>query len=375
MKRITLGIFFIATALVVLVASKESTPSTNDILTSNFIEGNTGIASINALSFGPEGILFIGDSKNAAIYALDTKDNASVATSERIGIGEVDEKIAASLGTTTDNIRITDMAVNPVSKAVYFSVNVTDGTPVILKLKGESFENVSLTDASFSKIELENAIAVDAKDHRNRPQRVWAISDLRYHDGNVLVSGLSNKEFSSTFRSIPFPFKGNQDYASLEIWHAAHGKYETHAPIKTFDVIKIEGKDYLMASYTCTPLVLFPMEDIKGGKHLKGRTVAELGAGNSPLDMISFEKGGQQYFFMSNTNRPIMRFKYETIADFKDTMTEPVTEFGVATGVAYDNLPMVNVLQLDNLDAEKVVYMQRTSSGDLILRSRPKRWM
>lgn len=190
-----------------------------------------------------------------------------------------------------------------------------------------------------------------------------------------MVSGLSNKEFSSTFRSIPFPFKDSQDYASLEIWHAAHGQYETFAPIKTFDIITLDGKDHLMASYTCTPLVLFPMDELKGGKHLKGRTVAELGSGNSPLDMVSYEKEGKQYFLMSNTNRPIMRIPYDNIANFKESMTEPVEQFAVAEGVAYDNLPMVNVLQMDKLSDNSVVYLQRTSSGDLVLRNRPTRWM
>jgi len=371
MRKVLLGLALCGIALITISAIK----TTKNSLTSNFITGDTEIASINSLSFGPEGILFIGDSKNAAIYAVDTKDNSKSSEEKQINLSEFDTKIAAALGTSKENIKITDMAVNPVSNKVYFSVNTTDGTPVVLRLEGEKLESVSLTNASYSKIGLEDAVAVDAKDRRGRSQRVWAISDLRYHAGNVLVSGLSNKEFSSTFRSIPFPFKASQKYASLEIWHAAHGQFETFAPIKTFDVITLNNKEYLMASYTCTPLVLFPMDQIQSGKHLKGRTVAELGAGNSPLDMISYEKEGKQYFLMSNSNRPIMRFKYETIADYKDTMTEPVPEFAATEGVAYDNLPMVNVLQMDNLDANNVVYLQRTASGDLILRSRPTKWM
>ncbi len=370
MRKLFFGLALLGMALFTVSAI-----STKDSLTSNFETGDTGIASINALSFGPEGVLFIGDSKNAAIYALDTGDATEQAPSERINMEGFDEKVAAALGTSADDIRITDMAVEPSSKMIYFSVNVTDGTPVLLRLNGETLENVSLTNASFSRIGLENAVDVDKKDRRGRSQRVWAISDLKYHGGNVLVTGLSNKEFSSTFRSIPFPFNESQDYASLEIWHAAHGQYETFAPIKAFDIINLNGEDHLMASYTCTPLVLFPLSDLVEGKHLKGRTVAELGAGNSPLDMISFEKEGKKFFIMSNTNRPVMRLKYENISSFKESMTEPIEEFAVAAGVPYDNLPMVNVLQLDNYGDENVVYLQRTPSGDLVLRSRPNRWM
>lgn len=349
--------------------------SPDNDLTADFVTGNTEIASINALSFGPDGIIFIGDSKNARVYALDTKDVEAKDKTEAINMKEFDAKIAAALGTTVKNIKVTDMAVNPMSKTIYFSVNVTDGTPVLLRLKGENLENVSLNNASFSKIDLEAPIAADAKDRRGRSQRIWAISDLKYHKGQVMVTGLSNKEFKSTFRSIPFPFKDQQDHASLEIYHAAHGQYETFAPIKTFDVINLDNKDYIMASYTCTPLVLFPLDQLKGGQHTKGRTVAELGSGNSPLDMVSFKKDGKPYFLMSNTNRSVMRIDYDVIANFKESLTEPVEEFAKATGVNYVSLPMVNILQLDVLDEGNVVYMQRTSDGDLVLRSRPTKWM
>jgi len=370
MKKLIFSAAICTMAFVTFLAvSKKETTTTNP-LTANFTVGNPEITSINALSFGPDGILFIGDSKNAAIYALDTKDNTAKETSERIVLREVDNKIAASLGTTADKIRVTDMAVNPVSKSVYFSVNTADGTPVVLKLNGESLENVNLKDVSYSKIGLQNPISADKKDRRGRSQRASAISDLKYHNGKVMVTGLSNEEFSSTFRSMPFPFTDAQDHASLEIYHAAHARFETYAPIKTFSVINIENKDYLMASYTCTPLVLFPMDDLKGGTHVKGRTVAELGAGNAPLDMITFERDGKPHFLMSNSNRPVMRIDYDDIISFKSELTEPVKGYNTE-GVVYTNLPMVNVLQLDNLDANNIIFLQRTAGGELILVSRP----
>ncbi len=371
MKKLLFGLAISS----LLLLSLSATTSNTSPLKKDFITSDPGIASVDQLAFGPEGILFIGDSETATVFAIDTKDLESNAAGGEISIEGFDGKIAASLGTTADQIAITDMAVNPVSKAVYFSVKMMDGTPVLLKLKDGALENVSLKDLSYSKIELADPVAVGAVDHRERPLRIWAISDMQFHNGKVLVSGLSNKEFGSTFRSIPFPFADTQDYASLEIWHAAHGEYETHAPIKTFDVIQLDSKDYIMASYTCTPLVLFPLDELKDGTHTKGRTVAELGAGNSPIDMISYEKEGKKYFLMSNSNRPVMRIKYENIAGFQESLTTPVTEFATTEGVAYDNLPFPYVLQLDNLDPENVVYVQRTAEGDLVLKSRTVKWM
>lgn len=362
--------------LLVASLTMASIGNEKDRLTEDFITGNPEIASINSLSFGPEGILFIGDSDNAAIYAIDTKDHTAKEKSENIALDDFDKKVATALGTTVKNIRITDMAVNPVSKTVYFSVHTREGKPVLLKLVNGKLENVSLLNISYSKTSLSNAVARDAKDQRGRALRRWAISDLKYYKGRVMVSGLSNKEFSSSFRSIDFPFvKGKENFATLEIYHAAHGRYETYAPIKTFDVATINKKEYVLASYTCTPLVLFPIDELTGGKHLKGRTIAELGSGNSPLDIITVKKGKEIKFYMSNNNRPVMRINLSDITKFTGSLTEPVKEFGKDVGLTYDNLPFVNVQQLDDLDEENVLILRRRNDGNLYLHSRNKKWM
>ena len=372
MKRIQWGILLCALGLLSIAAGTKSNFTEEK---EGFTTGNLEIGSMDRLTFGPEGILFIGDTKNAMIYALDTKDVSKKEEVDVLRIPDFDKKIAASLGTTVENIQIKDMAVNPLSKQVYFAVAVTDGASVLLKLNGEELENVSLNAVSHSKIQLADPVDVNAKTKWDNNRRQWAISDMKYHKGKVLMTGLSNKEFSSTFRSFPFPFKNEQDYASLEIWHAAHGQFETFAPVKTFEILEIEGKDYLLASFTCTPLVLFPLEELKDGNHLKGRTVAELGAGNSPIDIITFDKEGETRILMSNNRRPVMRFKYDKLVSFEGSLTEPVEEFAATEGLAYDNLPLPYVLQLDDYDASKVIYLQRLADGKLILRSTGKKWL
>jgi len=366
---------FVTTMMITLTVWVFASEKPPKDLFDNFINGDPEIKSINAMVFGPEGILFIGDSKSAMIFAIDTKDNLVVAVSEAINIQNIDQKIASALGTTVDNIIIRDMAVNPVSKVVYLAVENGAGNLILLTIKGEDFEPVDLTDISYSTISLSDPIAEDAQDRRGRSMRVWAISDIGYYNNQVLVSGLSNQEFGSTFRSIPFPFDEKQDYASLEIYHAAHAQYETHAPIKTFTSAEINGESYIVASYTCTPLVLFPMNSLKPGEHVMGKTVGEFGNGNTPLDIITMEKDGQSYFLMANSNRPVMKVKYADVAVFEDYLTEPVTERSATAGVDFISLPMVNVLQLDKLDDTQFVMLQRTSSGDLNLRTANNRWL
>ena len=330
-------------------------------------KGTPGIKSISALAFGPDGILFIGDSKSASVFAIDTKDKTAVDEAANVEIKNIDVKIAASLGTEAKNIRIKDIAVNPVSKKIYCAVENMDGTPVLLKLEGETIQSVSLKDIEFSVSSIANVPAEDQKDNRGRLLRESVISDLSYDNGSVMLSGISNQEFSSAFRVIPFPFTDKQQHSSLEIYHAAHGKYETNSPIRTFTTATLNGKKYLVASYTCTPLVLFPMDELQPGKHVKGRTVGEFGAGNSPIDMITVSNKDNSYLVMANSSRPVMRVNYKKIATYEGSLTEPIKESFSTAGVDFVTLPVVSVLQMDKLDDTKVLILQRKSNGDLDL--------
>jgi hypothetical protein len=361
MKKISI-VLAAGLALVVLVAATRSSKNPY-----GFTKGTPGIKSISALAFGNDGILFIGDSKSATVFAVDTKDNTPVEKAAAVEIKNIDQKIAAALGTEAQNIRIQDIAVNPVSKKIYAAVQGIDGTPVLLTIEKDKVQAVSLKEVMFSSASISNAPAEDQKDRGGRSLRDGTISDLEFADGSVMVSGLSNQEFSSTFRKITFPFNDKEEHASLEIWHAAHGRYETNAPIRTFTVAELNGKKYLVASYTCTPLVLFPLDELKAGKHIKGRTVAEMGSGNSPIDMVSVQKGGNNYLLMANSNRPVFKVKYKSIETFEGALTEPVSENFATAGVNFVSLPAVNVLQMDKLDGTQVLVLQRRANGDLDL--------
>lgn len=361
MKKLFYGIAMSA-MLVLLIAANRSSDNFYGMK-----KGTPGIKSISALAFGPDGILFIGDSKSASVFAIDTKDRVAVDKAAAVEIKNIDQKIAASLGTEAKNIRIRDIAVNPISKKIYCAVENMDGTPVLLKIEGEKIEPVSLKEIQFSAASIANVPGEDQKDNRGRSLRESVISDLQYADGDVMLSGISNQEFSSTFRKISFPFTDKQQQSSLEIYHAAHGKYETNSPIRTFTTATLNGRKYLVASYTCTPLVLFPMDELQAGKHVKGRTVGEFGAGNSPIDMITVKGKDNSYLVMANSSRPVMRVNYQKIAAYEGSLTEPIKESFSSAGVEFVSLPIVNVLQMDKLDESRVLILQRKSNGDLDL--------
>ena len=69
----------------------------------------------------------------------------------------------------------------------------------------------------------------------------------------------------------------------------------------------INNQQYLIAGYTCTPLVKFPIADLKPGEKVRGTTIAEFGAGNRVLDMIVYKQGGQEFLLTANNSRGVMK--------------------------------------------------------------------
>jgi hypothetical protein len=370
MKKLMISLLAAIPILLLLSNANKTTVATDGMRL-----GTPEIKSISNLAFGPNGILFIGDSKSAVVFAVETKDVDAHEKSVEVNIKNIDQKIAAFLGTEAKNISIQDLKVNPISKKIYCAVQSGDGSPVLLTIENGTIAAANLKDIRFSSITLNNAPAEDAKDKWGRQLRISTISDLNFADGKVLVSGLSNQEFGSTFRSIPFPFSNVQDQSSLEIYHAAHGRYETEAPIQTFTTAELSGKKYLIASYTCTPLVLFPLDDLKPGTHVKGRTVGEFGAGNRPLDMITMKKDNDLFLIIANSDRPVMKVKYTDIAAYQGSLTTQVKEVFSTAGVPYISFPFVNVLQLDKLDDTQFILLQRRPNGDLDLETQSNRFL
>lgn len=343
----------------------------------NSSKGNPAIESIGALTFAPDGILFIGDSQSASIFAIELSDPATNGSNETLNVPNIDEKIAAMLGTTAKEIRIHDLAVNPVSSNAYLSVRRGRGNEaahLLVRVKSDgSIEEVSLENIDYSKASIPNPISKEAKSRRGNSLRAEAITDLAYTNGKLYVAGLSNEEFASSLRVIPYPFKDQSFSSSLEIFHAAHGRYETNSPIRTFLPYTLNNEPHMLAAYTCTPLVTFPISEIKDGKHVKGKTVAELGSGNRPLDMISYENNDTDFLLIANSNRTLMKIDPADIEKQKIGLTNPVKERYATDGVEYVAVAQVGVQQVDNLNSGNVLVLQRMSDGSLNLRTISKR--
>jgi hypothetical protein len=296
----------------------------------DFITGNPEIQSVSKLAFGPNGVMFIGDSMRGAVFAIDTGD-VQAASPTSIEIKGVNDKIASLLGIPSDQLLINDVEVNPISRNVYIAVSRgrgPDGIPVILRVNssGKIWE-YSLANVKYSVANLLNTVEnkPDLPPGRNPAgpinanPRIDTITDLKYVDGKVLVAGLSNEEFASDLRSIPFPFTTVQKGTGIKIWHSSHGQYETSSPVRTFIPYMVGKQQNILAAYTCTPLVKIPVDSLKPGAKVVGTTVAETGNSNRPLEMISYRKDGHDYVLMATSKRGVMRLTADAMGNMNLT--------------------------------------------------------
>jgi len=67
--------------------------------------GKAQLKSAGALAVGPDGVLFVGDSVGAAIFALDVNDKTPAHGAGMMEVKGINEKIAAMLGTAARSSR------------------------------------------------------------------------------------------------------------------------------------------------------------------------------------------------------------------------------------------------------------------------------
>jgi hypothetical protein len=338
-------------------------------------EGTPELRSAGTLAFGPDGIIFVGDQKGAAVFAIDTGDAKGKAADVSLSVAGVGEQLAKLFSVAEKDITVNDLAVNPATGQTFLAVTKgsgSDATPALVRVDAKgSFSEVSLKKVAFSKVELPNAPEDKTVNARGRSMnsRDDSITDLAYVDGRVIVSGLTagnEGRTGSTVREIAFPFVAADHGSRIEIFHGAHGRVEDHSAIRTFVPFNINGEPALLAGYVCTPLVKFPLSSLKAGEKTVGTTVAELGNRNRPIDMIVYEKGGRNFLLLANSARGVMKISTEDIADNKG-ITERISD---TAGQSYETIASLQgVVQLDKLNDSNAVVLVQAENGALQLKS------
>jgi hypothetical protein len=354
----------VLTVVALVVAGSGRTPSA--------AQADTGptLTSIGPLTFGPDGTLFAADTQAATIYALDLGKLASGGAPGAKSIDAIDQKIAGMLGTEPREIAVTDLVVHPKTRNAYISVMRGQGTaakPALLRVDGAGkLDIVAFEGMKYTKVALPNPPNATEGARNPRPQ---SVTDMAFVDGKLYVAGLSNEEFASKLRSISYPFAAADNGTSVEIFHGNHGQFETRSPVYTFVPYKIDNQQHLIAGYLCTPLVKFPIANLKPGAKILGTTIAELGNRNRPLDMIVYKKDGKEFLLMSNNSRGVMKIPTDGFGTATAITARVETQTG---GVGYETIATLKgVEQLDLLDDKQTLLLSRTEAGALNLQALP----
>ncbi len=346
-------------ALLAFVVASASVPSA-----ARLVAPATGpsLTSIGPLAFGPGGTLFAADRQAATIFALDLGTQASSGAPGTKDVPGIDQKIAALVGTAVGEIAITDIAVHPKSRNTFVSVMRGQGAaaqPALFRVDGVGrIDPIPFEPLTFTSVALPNPPAAAAT---GRNSRASSVTDMALVNNRLVVAGLSNEEFASKLWSVPFPFTTADRGASVEIYHGNHAAVETRSPVMAFVPYYIDKQLNIVAGYTCTPLVKFPVAGLNPGEKLVGTTIAEFGSGNQPLDMFVYQKDGRDYVLMSNSRRGVMKIPTAPFGAAQG-ITTPVRE-GTA-GVPFETVAsMTGIDQMDLLDEQRTIVIVRAPDG------------
>lgn len=335
--------------------------------------------SVNVIRFGDANTLFVGDSKSATLYAYTVASSTIPESQKAYNIHDLSNKIAAFAKIGVMEFIIRDMALNPASKEAYIAFDTKTKTgyasQIIIVNQAGTIRKFDLSVTKHTETKINDAPTNDLIIWDKTSLRSMTFTDIDFHNGKVYISGMSNAEFSSALRMVDYPFTNEKvSTSSVEIFHAVHGQNETRAPIQTLQFVTINKEDYILAAYTCTPLVLIPVKDLKDGAHIVGKTIAEMGYGNTPVDIIKFQSEGfdkkpYEGIILANRNRTAQFINLNDIA--KSATENNIDYVGMVehTGTPVNNLPMTGLLQMDDQDGYHIVAMRRndeTGSLELI---------
>ena len=325
--------------------------------------GPVELKSAGPMCFGPSNVLFVGDPKAAKVYALNTEDSGT--SKGHFEVDDVGAKLKAALKVEAN---VVDLAVNPETGNAFVSITAGEKGMIAKILSDGSVQPLNLDKIGHASATVPNAPEdkwVQTRRRKTNP-RMSSITDIAYNDGKVLVSGLKAGDAPSAVREFDFPFREQSQGMSVQIYHAAHGKEEDYAPIRTFVPFNIGGKPNLLAGYTCTPLVKIPVTNISSEDKISATTVAELGNRNTPLDMIVYENDGKTYLLMANDRRGVMKISTDDL-ERENGLTERVSGGGTA-GQKYETISdLEGVVQLDKVDDSHAMVMTQAENGKMSL--------
>ena len=325
----------------------------------------------SVLEFGSDETLFVADSVSGKIFAYALPD-AGIAPSEEkaYNLLDVESIIAGVVSSDPGSLIYNDLAVHPRTREAYVSLHFTvegvDQAAVVSVSQDGVVKRLAIEKLSPSVFTLQDQADENVSFWRDIPAPTLTITDLDYSKSELFVSGISTGEFASTLRRIPVPFDSASTSTSIEIFHTAHAQMETRAPIRAMTVVDLDGVQTVVAAYTCTPLVTIPTSKLQAGANITGKTVAELGYGNTPLDVIDFaasdiEGNVQHYVLIVNREMDADLIPMDILRTgaAEEGITTPVPYLGATSGLKTTPVPLSGVLHAADQNNQFILAMRR----------------
>jgi hypothetical protein len=280
------------------------------------------------------------------------------------------------MGTTAGGVAVQDMAVNPVSRTVYVSVVKRDGETRAPADPGAYALFAIDATGAVSPVDLNNALHGKVTLGTDGDAQLRQITDLAFGGRRLFVAALSNEEFGSKLYSVPVPFPAGEKVRpySTNIYHVSHKKWETKSPIQTLIPYRMGGQEYVIGAYVCTPIVRFSVDNLQPGGVAKGVTVAELGSGNRPLEMVAYGKKGEEALLVSNSKHGVLKVQPRILSESSavDEQTTADRKRGETQVPGIEPVPSLNgVTEMGMLSDSLLVVLRQADANALSLETVP----
>jgi hypothetical protein len=263
-------------------------------------QGNPGIKTIEAIAFGPDGLLLIGG--GAQVVAVETADTQPTPWAMN-DMANIDQALAGKLGLAAKDIEIRKLAVNPASRKAYVALqSLLTKACVLLTIDGAGkIGEFSLDNVKYRSYPL--AVPKGA---------ITKVTDIAWAGGKIVASTQATDKFASRVFTInPAAKDGSPRQISTKTFHTGHNRWETQAPLRVLMPYLEGGKTNVVGSFTCTPIVKYDLDEAKDDDQVTGSSVVELGQGNTPRSMFAYERDGKRFILIGvgrNNKKPAFGF-------------------------------------------------------------------
>jgi len=128
----------------------------------------------------------------------------------------------------------------------------------------------------------------------------------------------------------------------------------------------LNGEPSLVAAFTCTPLVTIALKDLKDGAHVTAKTIAELGWGSAPVDMVTFDAGQGPMVLLTNSHKSADLMPVSAIAEAsaRPGLNTPIKwPSEPLLGLKSTFIPMSGIAQLGNQNKEFLGALRRDEAS------------